>query len=748
MTTTNSNTPTDTKFVIKRDGSKVNFDGSKISNAIMNAFRKMNEGSQLAADQITDEIYKGLAKDVPLEHIQDCVEQKLMEHGFYNSAKEYILYRSERHKLRGKVSNRALAALVRANKGYFENDPLREFIYYRTYSRWIEEKNRREVWTETVERYMSFMRECLLEKLTDEEYAEVESAILGHEVMPSMRLLQFAGEAARRCNVCAYNCAYTTPTSLRKIVEVMYLSMSGTGTGYSVERKYVEQLPVIKVQKTLMVKTHHTVEDSKEGWCQAFLLCLEKLYDGEDVQFDYSRLRGVGARLKVTGGRSSGGDALRYLIEFTRKIILANQGGKLSTLNVHDILCKVGEIVITGGTRRTALISLSDLRDTSVRDAKSGAFWEHNGQRTMANNSAVYDSKPSVVEFMEEWLALMKSGTGERGIFNRGGLIKVLPTRRLKLLDNNTGDFGVNPCSEVLLNPCQFCNLTEVICRESDTIDTLKRKIYLGTLLGTYQATLTNYGFLSDDWRKNQELERLLGVSLTGQWDCPVVRNADVLAKLRAYSIEVNQTYAKRFGINESSAITAVKPSGTVSQMTNSSSGIHCRFSQYYIRRVRISASDPLFKMLRDQGVPYHPEVGQQLETATSFVVDFPVKSPENARCVNDITAIEQLEYWKTVKQMYCEHNPSVTIYIKDGEWLEVGDWVYKNFDYIVGVSFLPYTDHIYQLAPYESITKDKYEELKSKFPQIHYEKLVYYELEDATDVKRELACAGGMCEL
>ena len=755
MTTTNSDsmstnsfTISNDKFVIKRDGSKVNFDKTKIQTAILHAFRKMNEGNLERAEIITNEIYSTLASDVPLEHIQDCVEKKLMEHGLYNSAKEYIIYRSERHKLREKVSNRALAELVRANKGYFGNDPLREFIFYRTYSRWTPELSRREVWTETVERYMSFMKEKIGTKLTEDDYSEIQESILTQSVMPSMRLLQFSGQAARRCNVCAYNCSYVVPVTLRSFAEILYVCLSGTGVGFSVEKRFVDQLPNVAQQKSNSKINKFTVEDSKEGWCNVFLFVLETLFKGEDIDIDYSLLRPAGARLKTTGGRSSGPQALKELVIFTRNIILSCQGGKLSTLNVYDIICKEGQCVMAGGTRRSALLSLSDLSDTRIRDAKVGAFWEHSGHRIMTNNSAAYTGKIKMLEFMEEWLALARNGTGERGIFNRGGLVKVLPDRRVKILGDKIHDLGVNPCAEILLQPQEFCNLTEVVCREEDTLETLLKKIRMATILGTYQATLIDFKFLSDVWKRNQEEERLLGVSLTGHWDCPEVRKDETLSKLKLFSIDINKEFSKKFGIKEASAITTTKPSGTCSQLTNSSSGIHPRFSPYYIRRVRIAATDPLFKMLRDQGVPYNPEVGEQLETATTFVLDFPVKSPDNARCVNDISAIEQLEYWKQVKTHYTEHNPSVTIYIKEHEWLQVGEWVYKNFDYIVGISFLPYTEHVYQLAPYEAISKDKFEELQSKFPQIHYEKLVYYELEDATDVKRELACASGVCEL
>lgn len=1257
--------------VIKRDGLQVRYDGKKIENAIMNAFRKQNEGSIELAQKLRKEIEEEISLDIKktnkltVEKIQDIVEMTLMNNHLYKSTKEYILYRSERNKLREKISNKELRKLVSENSKYFERDPIRQFVYYRTYSKWIEEKNRREVWSESVDRYMLFMKENMGTNILNSEYNEIRMTILNQEVMPSMRLLQFAGPAARRCNVCAYNCAYIVPTSLRSFVEVMYVSMRGTGCGWSVEERYVSQLPVVQKQHEPHTVKKHSVDDSAEGWCDAYLFALTTLYDGYDIDIDYSKLRPLGARLKVMGGRSSGGEVLKYLIDFVRKIILQNQGSKLSTLNVYDILCKTGEVVMAGATRRcilsnsrvlvensgnplgfpaneaepgksgykmikdvdvgdkvltnngwkpvtakfdqgeqeclkiihsegelictpnhrvaisdmtsfiswkmagdltlsdslccpqeheqgkivnikilsisnsvgyhptfdievqdnhcfvcegvlvhnSAMISLSDPWDVSIRDAKSGAFWEHNNHRSMANNSAAYNKKLSMIEFMEEWLALAKSGTGERGIFNRSGLIKTLPNRRLKLLNNHVEDIGVNPCCEIFLQPQQFCNLTEVICREYDTLESLKRKIRVATILGTYQATLTKFNYLSDKWRENQDLERLLGVSLTGQWDCECVRKEETLRELKQYAVEINLEYSKRFNIAQASAVTAVKPSGcskpetmvitsrgilglgeigdmqgqqwqdhdinvmansspqhsskfyvngvqktrqillksnlilestpnhqyqifnpetlqlewkrtdelkegdmmpyvvggyekmnvteevpllecknlsprakpikqpktlnedlawflglyngdgsnhkggiriasnvserdvlekakkivmeqfgieakiygrkaknnldlyvtsisilawlhensltknytesiifpiqirkspinvirqyidgywnadgntakdkttrtwctvcytmaeqmtiilraigidacirlmpptktswgknmryivserkgrsgnyqlvsnhdgfklldkanlkhlcpdyivsmrdsecatfdievpngnqylansyishnSVSQVVNSSSGIHPRFAPYYIRRIRINTSDPLCKMMMDQGIVSHPENQQSETTCTTRVFDFPVKSPSNARCADQISAIEQLEYWKLVKHAYTEHNPSVTIYVKEKEWLEVGTWIYTNFDSIVGISFLPYSEHIYPLAPYESITKEKYEELLSKFPKIRYDKLVYYELEDATDVKKELACAGGVCEL
>ena len=1139
--------------IYKRDRKCVAFEDNRIKFAIVKAFRASKELEnkiEQEADKITIVVLNELnelSDTIPtVELVQDIVEKVLMELGYYHTAKKYILYREKRAMRREKVIEQATVEeyrqLVKENEKYFENDPYRQFIYYRTYSKWLDQQKRREVWSETVDRYLSFMKEKVGSALSEDEYNEIRQTILNQEVVGSMRLMQFAGDAARRCNVCAYNCSYTHITSLRDFAEIIYLSMSGTGVGVSTEQLYVNQLPVISAQKEPKVIHKCVVEDSKEGWANGFLFCLERWYAGEDVEIDYSLLRPAGARLKTMGGRSSGPDPLRDLIEFTRAIILKSGGKKLSTLNVHDIVCKIGQIVVSGGLRRSSLISLSDLNDEKLRDCKKGAFWEKNGQRSMANNSAVYLNKPSMIEFMKEWVALVEAGTGERGIFNRGELSKQLPKRRVELLGDKIQHMGTNPCvtkdtwvqtiegprqvkdligkeidlivngkqqkmqsqgffytgdkqvyeletnmgykvkltedhpvlinsnrkinwvklkdvkigdnillsnhrannswsgegtfdegwllgeimgdggilitaetknnmayvrfwgdtaeslsnfalelvkkycnhrsnllaaynvsnntyqvlcvglyklcekyglndkkeitstleqtssefqrgfirgffdadgtvtgnkkggysirlaqsniprleavqrmlsrlgiisnlyknrrkagmrllpdgnggkkyyyceadhelliskdnmklydelvgfyepakseklksilnlprysrlssvslsssspvplitdetirkeavtylsrygenfvdkiisisqlatedvydvtvenvhefcgnglrlhncSEILLQPHGFCNLSEVICRVNDTKETLARKVKIATILGTYQSMLTDFKYLSPIWKENQETERLLGVSLTGQWDSPIVRDPEVLQFLKEIAIETNRSYAALFGINASSCITTCKPSGTTSQLTNSASGIHTRFSPYYIRRVRISATDPLFHLMRDEGIPYFPENGQSQENATTFVFEFPIKSPDNAICADQVSACNQLEYWKRVKTNYTEHNPSCTIYVKENEWLSVGDWIYSNWQYIGGLSFLPYSDHIYPLAPYEKITKERYEALVAKMPTIHFDKLLYYERDDQTEQRHQVACQGGVCEL
>ncbi len=752
--------------IIKRDGSEKPFDAAKIVVAVEKAMKAAGEFREGAPKLIADGVVAGLLaqkkgdpKYMPtVEGVQDAVEAQLMVHKFVATAKAYILYRAERTRIRieqGDVPER-VRTLAAESKKYFKDNALGELVYLRTYARWIEAENRRETWIETVDRYMGFMKENLGNKLTDKEYAEVREAVLKQEIMPSMRLMQFAGEAARRCNTCAYNCTFTAPTKLEDFAEIMYLSMQGCGVGFAVESQNIEQLPQIQKQSKKKLPTH-VVADSKEGWCDALTLGLKTWYGGKDIEFDYSQVRPAGTRLKVMGGKASGPEPLRSLLVFAREKILKRQGRRLRPIDAHDIICKIGECVVSGGVRRTAMISLSDLDDADLRDAKKGQFFNTEPYRSVANNSAVYETRPSNTELMEEWVALMRSGSGERGIFNRGALGNTLPKRRLSYFKKRgflnedgvvEGPIGANPCGEIILQSKQFCNLSEVIARAGDTRENLVRKARLAAILGTYQASLTNFKYISKEWTKHCRDEALLGVSITGQWDCEAARQPETLRAMRDTAVKTNATYAKRLGIKPSTAVTAVKPSGTVSQTFNCSSGIHPRHSKYYIRRVRISATDSLFKMLRDQGIPHHPEVGQTMENATTYVLEFPVESPESSKFKDDFTALEQLEYWKNVKLNYTEHNPSATISVGEDEWISVVDWIQKNWDIIGGLSFLPRFDHVYQLAPYEEIDKKRYQELAAAFPVIDYSKLLTYELTDGTEQKKELACVGGLCEV
>ncbi len=744
------------KSVLKRDGTLVPFEFSKIVNAINKAMLASNEGSLEEAKSVADRVLAEIVKIAKkyknflptVEGVQDTVEQELMFSDFVKTSKNYILYREERARLRSRSISvpEHVKKLTDESKKYFRN-PLSEFVYFRSYAKWIEEEGRRETWIETIERYMNFMKSKIGDKLKESEYNEIREAILNQEAMPSMRLLQFAGPAADRTNVCAYNCSFIAPSKFQDFGEIIYISMCGTGVGFSVESKNIQSLPQIKNQSGKKLPTF-IIPDNKEGWADAFVHGMKTWFDGNDVDFDFSLLRPAGARLFTMGGKSSGPKPLVDLLGFTRERIIRRQGRHLRNIDAHDIICKIGECVVSGGVRRSALISLSDLDDQDMRDAKNGQFWINEGQRMLSNNSAVYNVKPTETEFLKEWIALMESGSGERGIFNRESLYKTLPKRRLEKSKDYIGEMGTNPCGEIILRSRQFCNLSEVVARVEDTEESLMRKIRVATILGTYQSTLTKFGYLSKDWKENCEEERLLGVSVTGQWDSKLSRDPEMLSKLRLESIRINKIYSKRFGVGESTCITAVKPSGTVSQTVDCSSGMHPRHAPYYIRRVRISATDSLFKMMKDQGVPYHPEVGQTIDEANTFVLEFPMKAPLDAICKDDISAIDQLEHWKIVKVNYTEHNPSVTISIGENEWIQVAHWLYRNWDIVGGLSFLPRSNHVYQLAPYEAIDEKTYNELTSKMPDFDFSKIVTYELRDETEVKRELACVSGVCDI
>lgn len=757
MTTKNAKKAVEIKSIQKRDGSIVSFDILRITEAIFRAMVAVNEGGEKEAQQVAKSVLYSLITlkkerkerySVPhVETIQDVVESELIASRFSQTAKAYILYRKERERVRKErgIVSQKVKTLVAESKKYFKN-PLAEFVYYRSYAKWIPEEGRRETWIETVDRYVNFMKENMGTGFTEKEYEEVRQAILKQEAMPSMRLLQFSGKAARKTNICAYNCSFIAPQSLGDFAEIMYISMCGTGVGFSVESENVHVLPQIQKQTGKKIPIH-IVADSKEGWADALTLGLKTWYEGSDIDFDFSNIRPAGSRLKTMGGKSSGPEPLRSLLSFTRERILKKQGRRLSNLDVHDIICKIGECVVAGGVRRSAMISLSDLDDEALRDAKKGQFYFTEGQRMLANNSAVYLEKPDTSTFLDEWTALVKSGSGERGIFNRGGLAQTLPKRRLAQWERFPL-LGTNPCGEIILQSKQFCNLSEVVARADDTEKTLLEKTRIATMLGTYQSALTYFPYLSREWKKNCEKERLLGVSITGQWDCKLVRNPKMLEKMRALAVETNKKIARRLSIPQSTCITCVKPSGTVSQTVDCASGMHPRHAPYYIRRIRISATDALFKMLKDQGVSYFPEVGQTAENATTFVLEFPVKAPEGAITKDDVNALDQLEHWKTVKEHYTEHNPSVTISVGDDEWIAVANWIYENWHLVGGLSFLPRSNHVYQLAPYESISKEHYETMLKKVGNLDFSKIVTYEVEDETEVKNELACVSGLCDV
>ncbi len=740
--------------IIKRDGRKVEFDPAKIVEAIFKAGRETGEFNREEAARLAfsvaeelERIYDGHTTPT-VEQVQDIVELVLMRSKWLKTARAYIVYREEHAHLRRHRPEipQEVRDLAKESKKYFRNQ-LSEYVFYSTYSRWLPNKGRRETWVETVDRYVGFMRENLGNKLTETEYQEIREGILNMQALGSMRLLWGAGEAARATNVCAYNCSFIAPKAWQDFAEIMYVLMCGTGVGFSVERQTVEQLPIIERQTGQKLATH-LVEDSKEGWSNALVLGLNTWSKGQDIEFDYSAIRPQGARLKTMGGRASGPGPLMSLMKFVRSKMMERQGRRLTTLDAHDIICKIGEVVVMGGVRRSALISLSDLDDLEMRHAKDGQFYLKHPERAMANNSAAYNDKPELDQFLDEWINIMRSGSGERGIFNRGSLAKQLPKRRWPIFAPDMHTSGTNPCGEIILKSKQFCNLSEVVARAEDTEDTLLKKVRLATILGTYQASLTKFPYLSEEWKKNCQAEALLGVSITGQWDCPAVQSPETLTKLKEEAVRVNQEYAKRFGINPSTAVTCVKPSGNGSQLFDSSSGMHPRHAPYYIRRVRVERHNPLFLMLKDMGVPYQPEVGQAMDSASTYVLEFPIKAPEGAIVRRDISAMKLLDHWKNLKVNYTEHNPSVTISIAADEWLKVGNWVYENWDMVGGLSFLPKDEHVYQLAPYEEIDKAAYDKLVKNFPDIDFSKIVAYEYDDQTQGSKELACVSGACEL
>jgi len=631
---------------------------------------------------------------------------------------------------------------------YFSS-PYSEYIFYQFYSRWIPEKGRRETWIETVDRYVAYMKENMGDKITEKEYEEVREAILKQDICPSMRLLWSSGKACRQSNVWAYNCSFIAPTKPQDLGEIMYISMCGAGLGFAVEWDNVQKFPQIEKQIKISKSEipTHVVVDSKEGWADAFVLAMKTWYEGKDVKFDYSQIRPAGTRLETAGGKASGPQPLMDLMDFTKRKMLAKQGRRLSNIDLHDIICQIGLIVVAGGVRRSALISLSELDDMEMRDAKQGQFYLNEPQRSMANNSAVYNQKPTAEEFLNEWTSLVKSKSGERGIFNRGGLEKQVPARRWEAIKDEK-QIGLNPCGEIYLRSRQFCNLTSIVIRPDDTLATLRKKMELATLLGTYQSTLTNFGYLSKKWKDNCEEERLLGVSLTGYYDNPVIRNDRVLDTLRTDAIEVNKKYAERFGINPSTAITCVKPHGNSGQLLGVGSGMHPWFAPYFIRRVRINHTDSLLKMAKDQGVPCVPEVGQNENNASTYVLEFPVKAPEGAIFKDEVSALDLMHEWKRLKEHFVEHNPSATIYVGPDEWLAVGNFVYENWDIVGGMSFLPRSDHVYQLAPYQEITKAEYERRAKAIGKIDFSKLSQYENVDNTTGAKEYACVSGVCEI
>ena len=628
------------------------------------------------------------------------------------------------------------------NSNYLPTD-YQTFIATSRYARWLDDEGRRETWGETVERYLQNIAKKWLKPV---DLDEMRDAILSLEVMPSMRSMMTAGKAADRDNTCMYNCSYLPVDDPKSFDEAMFILLCGTGVGFSVERQFITKLP--DVPSLFESETTVVIKDSKEGWAKGLRQVLALLWAGEIPKWDVSKVRPAGARLKTFGGRASGPAPLIDLFNFAVTTFRQAEGRKLSSLECHDLMCKIGEVVVVGGVRRSAMISLSNLSDDRMRHAKSGNWWENAGHRALANNSVSYTEKPDSMAFMREWTALMESGSGERGIFNREASVKQASKNGRR---ETCYEFGTNPCSEIILRPNQFCNLTEVVIRANDSLEDLARKVRLATVLGTIQSTYTNFPYLRKVWNTNTAAERLLGVSLTGIMDNKLMTLenkglSETLEHLKNVAVSTNAEWADRLGIPHSTAITCVKPSGTVSQLVDSASGIHARHSPYYIRTVRGDNKDPLTAFMRDQGIPSEPDV---MKPDATTVFSFPMQSPLGAVCTADMTALEQLEMWLMYQRHWCEHKPSVTINVKPDEWFEVGAFVYKHFDEMSGVSFLPFNEHTYQQAPYQECTKEEYYEmLDMSPPKVDWSLFDNYEIEDNTSGMQTMACTGDVCEM
>jgi ribonucleoside-diphosphate reductase alpha chain len=752
--------------IVKRDGAIVPFDKQKIALAVQRCFDSLPEDQRPMLGGSANLVTKKVANIVgakyqqpTVEQIQDLVEQQLMAIGQFDAAKAYILYRSQHEALRGEFGLTAEeAAIVHGDRKYFATQ-LQQFQFKDKYSRWSDEKGRRETWEETVDRVIGFFKSQLVKKQADpfggtsirpEEWDEMRSAILNMEAFPSMRVMQMAGPALDRCHVGVYNCAFVGFAKLDDFAEFLYVLMQGTGAGDSVESLFIEDLPRIKKQKKGGDVPTHVIPDSTVGWCDALKLGLHTWFDGRDVEFDYSQIRPAGTPLKTKGGRASGPEPLKRLLNFTRDKIRSRQGARLRPVDVQDIANMCGDIVQVGGVRRAAIISLSDLHDQEMRLAKSGNWFQATPWRAMANNSAVYEEKPSAEQFIDEFLSLIRSRSGERGIFNRGSLPTQIPKRRKK-----DQAFGCNPCGEIILRSKQFCNLSIAVAREDDTIESLERKVRIATLFGTLQSMLTDFEYLGPEWKKNCEEERLLGVDINGQFDCPLLRygrhtpdrlcRAGLLLRLKKLAVLANEHYAARLGIEPSAAITCVKPGGNSSVLLNASAGMHPRMFKHFVRRVTVSADSPMAKVLSDAGVP------SVRSNEANLLFEFPERTPDGAMTEGDLSAVDQLENWLDWKLYFTEHNPSVTVKVAEDEWLKVAHWVYEHWEHIGGLTFLQKQteDTVYQgFLPYESITAEEYERRVASMPVVDYAKLARYEREDMTTLSKDFACVSGICNL
>lgn len=731
----------------KRDGRVVSFDVERIEGALTKCFAAFDREPATPVSELARRVVNIVAAKsegaVPtVEGVQDIVEMVLQAAGEFEAAKRYILYRFEHSRQRDdRPIPEDVRAAFAASDPYFPT-PIQRFQFFDKYSRFNYELGRRETWIETVDRSVDFLHELAGDRLPSETYQRIRTGILEMKVTPSMRLLAMAGPAARRNNISIYNCSYQPVESIDSFCEALIISMSGCGVGYSVESKYVENFPRIRRQ-TGLAPDLWVVEDSAEGWADALRYGLERWFDGGDVHFDTSMIRPAGAPLKIKGGRASGPDPLRTMLDFMRRRILARQGSFLRPIDAHDMMCAVGSAAVSGGVRRTAMISLFDYDDQEMLASKSGDFERENSQRWNANNSAVWPAQGlDQIQFTRQFLEMVESGRGEPGIFNRQMAIDSRPARRA------LAEFGTNPCGEINLRPWQFCNLSAVVARANDTIETMREKVELATIIGSIQSLATHFPGLRPIWQQNCEEERLLGVDITGQMDSPIAQDAGAKDGLRHVAVEVNRMTAKALGINQSASITCVKPSGNTSQLVDCSSGLHARWAPYYIRNVRVASSSPLAKVLKDAGAPMNPENGDDPVNPRTWVVSFPVKAPDGAITRNDRSALEQCEFWLQNKLHWTEHNPSVTITYKPDEVIDVMKWVWDHREKIGGMAFLPSFDAKYDQLPYIEIGKEEYERRMAEFPEIDFSKIYRYETDDRTNAAQELACSAGVCEV
>lgn len=662
-----------------------------------------------------------------------------MDHGYKAQAKAYILYRAEHAQTRH-VPTHVRQAFDESDV-YFKT-PIQKYQFYDKYSRYNYSLGRRETWIETVDRAVDYMHHLAGDRLERDVYERIRLGIRNMQVMPSMRLLAMAGPAAIRNPVSIYNCSYMVVTNLDAFVEALYISMSGCGVGYSVERENTDKLPTIHPQRYDQPASLHVVEDTCEGWCNALRYGLYEWVQGYDVQFDLSNIRPAGTPLKIKGGRASGPLPLKNLLTYARRLLLSRQGSKLTSIDAHDLMCVVGDCAVSGGVRRTALISLFDLDDRLMLSAKAPGFEIDHPYRYNANNSAVWKRRYNQKEVLDFMHMMYTNGTSEPGIFNRLAANATRPTRRA------AGNFGTNPCGEISLLPNQLCNLSSAICRDIDTIGSLRDKVELASIIGTIQSLATDFTYLSDEWRVNGEEERLLGVDLNGQLDSPVAREMAVQNAMKQVAVHTNHIFARHLGINQSAAVTCVKPNGNSSTLVNCASGLHARWSQYYIRRVRVAATSPIYKVLHDAGVPMTPENGQLADTATTWVLAFPIKAPEDAILGTNLTALNQLDYWLQVKNNYTEHNPSCTVNYKADEVIDIARWIYINQERVAGITFSPLFETYYAQMPYEEIDEETYNIMADQFPPVDFSKIWKYESGDLTTASQELACTSGTCEV